>query len=97
MTDLAAATGTVTDIDPAEAIAQLTVWGKTPCVQCDATEKDLERKGIPFEKKDLTEHPEMLAEFRANNLLQAPVVTFEDMIWSGFRPDKHIEVLDRIR
>lgn len=72
------------------------VWGKPRCVQCQASERDLEAKGIPFETRSLPDHPDMLEHFKAMNMLQAPVVTFEDMIWSGFQPDKHNEVRERL-
>lgn len=74
----------------------VTLWGKPGCVQCNATETDLNRKGIPFEKKDLTEHLDQLDAFKSRGYMQAPIVEFEDLIWTGFRPDMHETIVARL-
>lgn len=65
----------------------VTVYSKPSCVQCNATYRALDSKGIKYEVRDLTEEPEALAKFKAEGLLQAPVVVTDRETWTGFRPD----------
>lgn len=71
---------------------EVIVWSKPGCVQCVATERSLEQRGIDHRVFDLTENPEKLEELRASGNLQAPVVEFGDSTWTGFRPDKISEI-----
>lgn len=68
------------------------VWSKPSCVQCDATKRELRKRGLEFLELDLTDNPAQLAEFKAAGHLSAPVVVHTDgdttTIWAGFRPDK---------
>jgi glutaredoxin-like protein NrdH len=52
------------------------------------TKKEFDRLGIKYESYDLTEHPDKLEEFKAQGLLQAPIVETDIKVWSGFRIDK---------
>jgi glutaredoxin-like protein NrdH len=52
------------------------------------TKKEMDRRGIVYEAMDLTEHPEQLEAFKEQGLLQAPIVTTDVKVWSGFRLDK---------
>ena len=64
------------------------VYTKPRCVQCTATYRELDKHGIEYEIKELTE-PENLAYAKSLGHLQAPVVvTPAGDHWSGFRPDK---------
>jgi len=94
MTDMS--TSTETSFDPAEEIAKVTVWSKPGCVQCNATKQDLDRKGIRFEEESLVENPDQLALFVAAGHKSAPIVVFQDMVWTGFRPDMHAQVQSRL-
>lgn len=67
---------------------QITVWSTPNCVQCMMTKKEFDRLGIAYEAKDLTEYPEQLEAFKEQGLLQAPIVTTDIKVWSGFRIDK---------
>jgi glutaredoxin-like protein NrdH len=70
----------------------VTVYTKPACVQCNATYRALDKKGIAYETVDLSQDPAALDRVRALGYMQAPVVVTEQDHWSGFRPDK-IEVL----
>lgn len=70
----------------------VTVYGKPNCVQCDQTERHLNRLGIAFTKIDITEDSEAYAFARAldPSYLSAPIVTVVDELgslnhWSGYR------------
>ena len=76
----------------------VTVYTTGPaCNQCNMTKKILAREGISFTEVDLREHPDQLAAFQAQGLTQAPVVTTDTKIWSGFRLDKIVSLSKFIR
>lgn len=75
---------------------EVIVWTKPSCVQCTATKKDLERKGVAFREVDITDHPEAIDALRDANRLAMPAVQFRDEMWGGFQPDKIKEVAARI-
>ncbi|GAA4834251.1 glutaredoxin-like protein NrdH [Luteimicrobium xylanilyticum] len=66
----------------------ITVYSKPACVQCEATKRALDKKGLEYDVVDVTEDPEALALVRELGYLQAPVVVADDTHWSGFRPDQ---------
>jgi glutaredoxin-like protein NrdH len=66
----------------------VTVWSTPNCVQCMMTKKEMDRLGIAYEAFDLTDHPDQLEAFKDQGLLQAPIVTTDNKVWSGFRRDK---------
>lgn len=70
----------------------VTVYTKPACVQCNATYRALDKKGIEYRSVDVTQDPEALARLKAMGYMQAPVVVADGDHWSGFRPDK-IEAL----
>lgn len=65
----------------------ITVYSKPACVQCTATTRALETRGIPFNIVDLTDDSAALEMVTALGYRQAPVVIAGDLHWSGFRPD----------
>lgn len=72
----------------------VTVYSKPACVQCNATYRALDSKGISYVVVDVTEVPAAL-EYITEELgySQAPVVVVDDENhWSGFRPDKILEL-----
>lgn len=75
---------------------QVIVYTKPSCVQCNATYRALDSKGIDYEVVDLTEDPAALEALRDANWMQAPVVHTAGDIWSGFRPDKIGELAQRV-
>lgn len=66
----------------------ITVYTKPSCVQCNATYRALDSKGLEYEVLDLSEDQEALEMVKSLGYLQAPVVITENDHWSGFRPDK---------
>lgn len=67
----------------------ITVYSKPSCVQCTATYRALDNKGVRYEVVDLTAQPEEVIDaFKARGLMQAPVVVTDRDEWAGFRPDK---------
>ncbi|MBD8080108.1 glutaredoxin-like protein NrdH [Cellulosimicrobium arenosum] len=66
----------------------VTVYSKPSCVQCEATYRALDKKGVEYTVVDISEDAEALAMVRELGYLQAPVVVAGDEHWSGFRPDQ---------
>jgi glutaredoxin-like protein NrdH len=67
----------------------VTVYGRPACVQCNATCRALERRGVDYETVDLSRDADALEHVRALGYMQAPVVlTGDGDHWSGFRPDR---------
>ncbi len=66
----------------------ITVYTKPSCVQCKATYRALDSKGLEYEILDLSEDEKALEMVKSLGYLQAPVVVADDEHWSGFRPDK---------
>lgn len=66
----------------------ITVYTKPSCVQCNATYRAMDAKGIEYVIKDMSEDPEALEMAKNLGYLQAPVVIAGEDHWSGFRPDK---------
>lgn len=65
----------------------VTVYEKPDCKQCELTQFELGRKGIPFETRSL-EDPANLAKVKSMGFLAAPVVVPPNGDpWAGFRPD----------
>lgn len=70
---------------------ELVVYSKPSCVQCNATYRALDSKGIPYRVVDLSESPEALEYVKELGYTSAPVVVVDDQDhWAGFRPD-HID------
>lgn len=76
--------------------AKVTVYTKPACVQCTATYRALDSKGIDYEVKDLSQDPAALELVKALGYLQAPVVVTDEDHWSGFQPDKIDELANRL-
>lgn len=66
----------------------VTVYTKPACVQCNATYRALDKKGITYQSVDISQNPEALDRLRDLGYMQAPVVITDQDHWSGFRPDK---------
>ncbi|TFF04390.1 glutaredoxin-like protein NrdH [Cellulosimicrobium funkei] len=74
----------------------ITVYSKPACVQCDATYRALDKKGIEYSVVDISQDTEALEFVRALGYLQAPVVVAGDESWSGFRPDQISALADSL-
>ncbi|CAM3083290.1 glutaredoxin-like protein NrdH [Tsukamurella hominis] len=68
--------------------AEITVYTKPACVQCNATYKALDKAGLEYRVVDITEDSDARDYVLALGYLQAPVVVAGDAHWSGFRPDR---------
>ncbi|QIK84980.1 glutaredoxin-like protein NrdH [Sanguibacter sp. HDW7] len=66
----------------------ITVYSKPACVQCDATYRALDKRGIDYTVVDISQDLEALEMVRSLGYMQAPVVVAGDSHWSGFRPDQ---------
>ncbi len=66
---------------------QVTVYSKSACVQCNATYRSLDTKGIDYTVVDLEANPAALEYVQGLGHKQAPVVVGAGMHWSGYRPD----------
>lgn len=65
----------------------ITVYSKPACVQCTATTRALDARGITFDVVDLTEDQDAMELVTGLGYRQAPVVVAGDTHWAGFRPD----------
>jgi glutaredoxin-like protein NrdH len=67
----------------------ITVYSKPSCVQCTATYRALDNKGVSYVVVDLSAEPtEVVDAFKARGLMQAPIVVTDTDEWAGFQPDK---------
>ncbi|WP_289043420.1 glutaredoxin-like protein NrdH [uncultured Aliiroseovarius sp.] len=65
----------------------ITVYSKPACVQCTATTRALDKRGLDYRIVDLTEDPNAMQEVTNMGYRQVPVVVAGDAHWAGFRPD----------
>lgn len=65
----------------------ITVYSKPACVQCDATKRALQARGLSYEVVDLTQDDSAMQMVVSLGYRQAPVVVAGDAHWAGFRPD----------
>ena len=65
----------------------ITVYSKPACVQCTATTRALDAKGLSYDLVDLTQDAAAMEKVTSLGYRQAPVVIAGDEHWAGFRPD----------
>lgn len=65
----------------------VTVYSKPACVQCNATTRALERKGIDYTLVDISEDTDAYDYVTGLGYRQVPVVVAGESHWAGFRPD----------
>ncbi|HAS1784011.1 MULTISPECIES: glutaredoxin-like protein NrdH [Enterobacter cloacae complex] len=63
------------------------IYTRNDCVQCHATKRAMESRGVAFEMVNLDQVPDAADILRAQGFRQLPVVVAGDTSWSGFRPD----------
>ncbi|EKF19107.1 glutaredoxin-like protein NrdH [Nitratireductor pacificus] len=66
----------------------VTVYSKPACVQCNATYRALDQRGVSYEVIDLSEDMKASALVQSLGYRQVPVVVAGSDHWGGFRPDK---------
>lgn len=64
------------------------VYGQPNCQPCKATTRKLDRLGIQYLYRDVSEDQEAREEVIALGFQQTPVVVVGDESWSGYRPDR---------
>lgn len=65
----------------------ITVYSKPACVQCTATTRALDRKGVDYRVVDISVDAEAYAHVQDMGYRQVPVVVAGERHWAGFRPD----------
>lgn len=63
------------------------IYTRNNCVQCHATKRAMESRGMVFEMVNIDKQPEAAETLRAQGFRQLPVVIAGETRWSGFRPD----------
>lgn len=66
---------------------RITIYTRDDCVQCHATKRAMESRGMVFEMVNIDQQPEAAETLRAQGFRQLPVVIAGETRWSGFRPD----------
>ena len=66
----------------------ITLWKKANCVQCDATAREFDRRGIIYKTRRLDKSPKAVERFLEMGLTAAPIVETDKKRWSGFRLEK---------
>ena len=65
----------------------ITIYTRNDCVQCHATKRAMESRGVDFEMVNVDLVPEAADALREQGFRQLPVVIAGETSWSGFRPD----------
>ncbi|WP_394373372.1 glutaredoxin-like protein NrdH [Lelliottia amnigena] len=63
------------------------IYTRNDCVQCHATKRAMESRGVEFEMVNVDLVPEAADALREQGFRQLPVVIAGETSWSGFRPD----------
>ncbi len=63
------------------------IYTRNNCVQCHATKRAMESRGMVFEMVNIDQQPEAAETLRAPGFRQLPVVIAGETRWSGFGPD----------
>lgn len=74
----------------------ITVYSKPACVQCTATTRELDKRGVAYEYIDLTKDAEAMKTVQSLGYMQVPVVVTGNDHWSGFRPDKIGQLTEKV-
>nr|WP_317180169.1 glutaredoxin-like protein NrdH [Lelliottia amnigena] len=68
-------------------IMGIIIYTRNDCVQCHATKRAMESRGVEFEMVNVDLVPEAADALREQGFRQLPVVIAGETSWSGFRPD----------
>lgn len=66
---------------------RIIIYTRNDCVQCHATKRAMESRGVAFEMINVDLEPDAAETLRAQGFRQLPVVVAGETSWSGFRPD----------
>lgn len=62
-------------------------------MQCKMTKKFLEQNGADFQEINIDEHPEKIDYVKSLGFTSAPVIESDNLVFSGFQPDKLKEII----
>ncbi|WP_455475815.1 glutaredoxin-like protein NrdH [Bartonella sp. B17] len=65
----------------------ITIYSKPSCVQCDATRRAFDAKGVEYHVVDISCDEQAYNFVQSLGYRQVPVVVCGENHWSGFRPD----------
>ena len=71
----------------------IVIYTRNNCIQCHATKKAMESRGLAFEMVNVDLQPDQADSLRAQGFRQLPGVGAGETSWSGFRPD----MINRLR
>ena len=66
---------------------RIIIYTRNNCIQCHATKRAMESRGLDFEMINEDLAPELAETLREQGFRQLPVVVAGETRWSGFRPD----------
>jgi len=78
--------GTTEAPNRSAALMSIVLWTKPNCVQCEATKRQFDQRGIIYKIRKLT--PKAVERFIELGLSAAPIVETDLKRWSGFRLEK---------
>ena len=67
---------------------ELTVYTTPNCPGCKMTRRQLDKAGVAYEAVDLSSRPDLVEQFRAEGLRQAPIIEVDGQRTAGFNPDR---------
>lgn len=75
--------------NPSKPSPEITIYTTPTCQGCKLTKDKLTAAGVDFRSVDLSEHPDLVEEFKAAGLQSAPIIETPDGTrTAGFRPDR---------
>jgi len=63
------------------------IYSKPSCMQCTATYRALDKRGVAYEIVDINANSEAYSYIIQLGYRQLPVVVAGETHWAGFRPD----------
>lgn len=75
----------------------LTIYTTPDCPGCRLTKQMFDRAGVEYQAVDLATRPDLVARFRAEGLLSAPIVEHDGQRTAGFNPARVRSILDATR
>lgn len=69
-------------------MADVVVYGRSDCIQCGYTTKELDKLGIEYVYVDIDEDGEAREAVAETGISSLPVVVAAQQVWGGFSPDK---------
>lgn len=71
------------------------IYSTANCAQCEQTKKAFKKAGVPFSELRVDESEAVADHVKELGYTQAPVVVTDFGSWSGFRPDRIKETIER--